>query len=166
MGTFSKNHLLRGASGSIIQGTGELSLLSHQFPQAYTVFPPVVNFLTSYSATHGSLGYCNTHPCDKTRVYRFGNEIILSECELIDLINAVNHIWNRSLSQLGNGFYCSNLHFLINTGCCRIQSPTKYIWEAYHIINLIGIVGTARTHYHIRSSCRSIFVRYFWIRIG
>ncbi len=147
--TFGKYHTLRIAAGGIIQLTGQFGFISHQFAQVYAICIPVLDFGAGYSAFHSGFGYGTGNFGDKTRVYRFRDEIFRTERKVVYVVGCVYDIRNRLFCQVGDGVYGSNLHFLVDSFGVCVQCAAEDIWETDNIIDLVRIVGTSGCHQYI-----------------
>ena len=82
------------------------------------------------------------------------------------MVNLINNIGNRLLSQVGNSMYGSHLHLLIDSLGMNVKSTTENVWETDYIVNLVGIVATSGRHEHVRTACHCILVADFRHGVG
>ena len=75
------------------------------------------------------------------------------------MIHIVHHIRYRLLGQIGDGMYGSHLHLLVDGSGVYVKGTTEDIGETDHVVNLVGVVGTTRSHKRVRTSLHGILVR-------
>ena len=143
MTTFSEDHTLWVLGRCGMECACELCLLSEELAQMLLVVIPVGNLPTGYAAVHGSLGHRSTYLCDKSRVYRFRNEVLRTEGEVIDMINLIYDVGHWFLGKLCYGFRRSHFHFLVDGRGMHVERTTEDIREANDIVYLVRLVGTS-----------------------
>ena len=54
--------------------------------------------------------------------------------------------------------YGGQLHLLVDGCSVDIEGSTENVGETYHIVNLVGIVGTSRRHQCVRACLHCVLV--------
>ena len=164
--TLGEDNPLRVLSGSGVDISCELRLLSEQLSEILLIRIPVRDRRARYPTLHGSLGNRCAHLGDKSWVYRFRNEIPWAERKVVDMVDLVHHIRHWLLGQVGNGMYGSELHLLVDAACMNVECSAEYVWEAYNVVNLVRIVRATGRHKHVGTACHGILVANLRHRIG
>ena len=86
--------------------------------------------------------------------------------QVVHLIYIVHHVWHRLFGQVCNGMNGCQFHLFVNGCCMNVQRTSEDVGETYDVVNLVGIVSTARRHEYIRACLDSIFVGYLWHGVG
>ncbi len=115
---------------------------------------------------HRRLNHSHGDHFDKTRIKGFRNKIFRAKLKGFIGIGRGHHVGRFFCSQIGNGSYCSHLHFFINGRCTAVQCAAENKREAQNIVDLIRVVGTTRGQNSIRASRHCFFGHNFrnWVR--
>ena len=144
----------------------ELRFLPQKYRKRVLVLFPVLYLLSCYAALDSCTGHGCTHLADKPGVYWLRNEVVTAKTQVVHLVHIVHHIGNRLLGQSGYGQYGGHLHLFIDSGGMHIQCTTEDVWEAYHIVYLVWIVGATSRHQHVGACIHGILIAYFGHRVG
>ena len=158
MSTLGKHHALRMSSCRCIELLRELRLLAKQHAQRVLILLPVLDVATSHTAFDGGLGNGSTHLRDQARVNRLRDEVVTAERQVVHLIDIVHHIGHRLFRQVGDGEGSSHLHLFVDSAGMHVESAAEDVWESNDVVDLVGIVRTARCHQHIGSAGHRVFV--------
>ena len=138
--TLGEYHALWMETGCIMELAGELGFLTEQLAQSLLVLLPVGDRSAGHAAIHGSLGYGSRNLGNQTWVYWLWNEVLRTECKVVYVVNVVNYIWHRLLSQIGDGMNGSHLHLFVDGTGMNIECTTEDVWETDYIVNLVRII--------------------------
>ena len=78
----------------------------------------------------------------------------------------MHNVGDRTTRQIGNGTHGSHLHFFVDGRGSGVEGASEYVGETDDIVDLVGIVGTARRHDDFGVSLLGSLVGDFGHRIG
>ena len=140
--------------------------MAEHHTQRVLIFLPILNVPAGHTTLDSGLGNSCANLGNQTRVNRFRDEVVATERQIIHLIDIVYHIGDGLFSQIGNGECGSHFHLLVDGRGMHVEGSTEDIGEADDVVNLVGIVGTACCHQHIRTACHCVLVRDFGNGVG
>ena len=141
--SFCKDNALRVCCSCRIKFLCKFGLLSKKYGERAFVFVPVLYFASGYTTVNSSLGYSCRNLRDESRVNGFGDEIVASESQVVNLVDIVHNVRDRLLGQVCNGIYGSKLHLFVDSSSVNIQSSAENVGEADDIVDLVRVVCTS-----------------------
>ena len=94
---------------------------------------------------HRRLCHAQGHFRDQPRVERFGDQVIGAEAQLSAAVSRSDFLVGLFHDQVRQGFDAGNLHCLVDVGCTYVQGAAKHVREHQHVVDLVWIIGAART---------------------
>ena len=111
--------------------------------QVLDVLGHVFDRLAGHAALHGGPGNGRGNMQQDARVERFGNDVVAAEGELDVAVGLADRVGYLFAGQLGQGLDRGQFHLFVDTGGTTVQGPTEDEGKAQHVVDLVGIVGTA-----------------------
>ena len=161
-----KNHPLWMFACRVIEFLGKFALLPQHLSQSFLVAVPIVDSNPCHPTLYCCLGHGCRHLSDQSWVNGLGNKIIRAKGQFVHLIHIVHHIGHGLFSQIGNGVDSSQLHLFVDGRGVHVKGTSEDIGEAYHIVDLVGIVRPSGAHQHIGTTVHCVFIRNLRHRIG
>ena len=135
------------APGLLHRQANELVVSPQSSAQLFFVGLPIGYGLFGHSRLHCGSSHRRRDRVDQAGVKGLGNDVFPSKSQVAAPVGYVDNFGHGLFSQFGNGLHRGQLHRLINLGCPHVQGPAKDVRKTQHIIDLVGVVASTRSHY-------------------
>jgi len=159
------------ALGLALLGGGEYGThagpgVAVEFLQLVPIGFPVRNGPGGHAGIHGGLGHGGGDDGNEAGIEGLGNQVARTEGQVQPRIGHGHFVAHLFLGQGGNGFDTGQLHFFRNALGPHIQGAPENKGEAKDVINLVGVVGTARGGNSVGTDFLDQFRHDFRSRVG
>ena len=101
------------------------------------------------AAVHGCLCHRRRDLQYQAGIERLWDQVVPAKGQGLAHVGLGHHFRGFRHGQICDGVNGGPLHRFIDLGRAAIQRASKQIGETQHIVDLVGIVGSARGHYHV-----------------
>ena len=162
---FREYHTFWILAGTLLKDTDFAIATTEPVHKLFAVSIPVSNRLLSHSRFYSCFGNSRWYFIDKARVERLRDDIFFSESEVYSIYQ-IDLIRYCFLSQIRQGMYCGDLHFLIDLGSTYVQGTAEDEGESKDIVHLVRSIRTASSHDDILTSLDSQVIGNLRSRVG
>ncbi|KEH12384.1 hypothetical protein GY15_21180 [Delftia sp. 670] len=148
---FGIGHALLVGLGSGEHRTHEHAGLVDEAGQALAVGVVVGDGAGGDAGLFGSLGHGRRDAQDQAGVEGRGDQVVGAELQLLALVGSGDFIADVLLGQCGDFAHAGQLHGFGDLGGAAVQRATEDVGEAQDVVDLVGVVRTARGHDAVRA---------------